>query len=319
MEASSIVALTAVLLAFAAGSLLCSSAYMRAELHGLSVGSLSFEGGAVAWVLRNGIRPLNGASRFLLRSRGFAAITEELAELLREKSRVVSVEALGSIVLAALLFAAAFSYLVSSSAVCVVAVLTCVLLALLGFARTAKERREAAFREEVPDVIRSLIVCFGAGMTLGQAAEHLTTEFGGPIKVMFEDLVRTLEMGGSAEEALQHLKGEGSSAELAFVAVALDVQHRTGGGIIPILESAKEAAQEEVELRRAMRVQTAQARLSARIVTIMPFILIALFSLMSEGFLEPFFESVAGFALLCVALIMQVAGVIVVRQMLKVS
>lgn len=40
---------------------------------------------------------------------------------------------------------------------------------------------------------------------------------------------------------------------------------------------------------------------------------------MSEGFLDPFFESAAGFALLLVALFMQAAGVILVRQMLKVD
>jgi tight adherence protein B len=75
----------------------------------------------------------------------------------------------------------------------------------------------------------------------------------------------------------------------------------------------------ELELARNLKVQTAQARLSSSIVTWMPFILVAIFSFVSPGFLSPFFESLAGIALLVVALLMQAAGVFSVRHMLKVE
>ena len=75
----------------------------------------------------------------------------------------------------------------------------------------------------------------------------------------------------------------------------------------------------EIELARSLRVQTAQAKLSARIVTAMPFVLAALFSLMSPGFLGPFVESVPGMALLAMALAMQAAGVLMVQRMLDVD
>lgn len=79
---------------------------------------------------------------------------------------------------------------------------------------------------------------------------------------------------------------------------------------------ARESVESEIDLARSLKVQTAQAQLSARIVTAMPFVLIALFSLMSPGFLSPFFESMAGMALLAAALVMQVAGVVLVHRML---
>ena len=107
--------------------------------------------------------------------------------------------------------------------------------------------------------------------------------------------------------------------ELAFVAVALDVQHQTGGSISQVLDAARDTVESELELERSLHVQTAQARLSARIVSVMPFVLVALFSLVSEGFLEPFFNSAAGVALLLVVLSMQAAGVLAVRRMLRVE
>ena len=86
-----------------------------------------------------------------------------------------------------------------------------------------------------------------------------------------------------------------------------------------VLDAARESGEGEIDLMRSLRVQTAQAKLSARIVTLMPFILVALFSLMSKDFLTPFFTSFAGFCLLGLALSMQLAGVLMVRRMLRVE
>ena len=51
----------------------------------------------------------------------------------------------------------------------------------------------------------------------------------------------------------------------------------------------------------------------------MPFALIGVFSLVSPGFLDPFFESAAGLILLAVAIGMQIAGISLVRRLLKVE
>ena len=86
-----------------------------------------------------------------------------------------------------------------------------------------------------------------------------------------------------------------------------------------VLNAARETVESELALERSLRVQTAQAKLSARIVTVMPFLLIALFSLASNDFLAPFFTSIAGMAMLALAFSMQVAGFLLVRHMLKVE
>ena len=51
----------------------------------------------------------------------------------------------------------------------------------------------------------------------------------------------------------------------------------------------------------------------------MPFVLVAAFSFASPDFLMPFFSSVTGYALLALALAMQVAGVVLVRKALAVE
>lgn len=156
-------------------------------------------------------------------------------------------------------------------------------------------------------------------MSLLQTFQQVASEVQGPLGTLFARAAHQLETGEGAGRALEVLRRGSSVAELAFVAVALDVQHQAGGSMKQVLDAARDTVQSEIELRRALRVQTAQAKLSARVVSVLPFVLIAVFSLVSEGFLDPFFASPMGMALLAIALGMQAAGIVAVRRMLAVE
>ena len=86
-----------------------------------------------------------------------------------------------------------------------------------------------------------------------------------------------------------------------------------------VLEAAGDSVKGELSLRRSLRVQTAQAKLSARVVGVMPFILVAIFALVSPDFLDPFFTNAFGYGLLATAIVMQVAGVLLVHRALSVE
>jgi len=168
----------------------------------------------------------------------------------------------------------------------------------------------------VPDVLRSMGTCFDAGLSLQQTLAQVASEADGPLRSLFAHGAHVLDTGGSATEALGGLRQGSGASELAFVAVALDVQHQTGGSMRQVLDAARDSVEGELALRRSLKVQTAQAKLSAQVVSVMPFALVAVFSLVSEDFLSPFFASPAGWALLGLALGMQAAGVGMVRRVL---
>ena len=115
------------------------------------------------------------------------------------------------------------------------------------------------------------------------------------------------------------LKNKTDEPELVFLATALEIQHKTGSSMQQVLEITRQSVSDEIELKRTLKTQTAQAKLSAQIVTIMPFALIGIFSLVSPGFLDPFFEIMLGICLLLVALGMQLLGISLVRRLLKVE
>lgn len=274
---------------------------------------------ALRRLVRNGVPGIRLVSDRIADIRFVRVMGAEAVRMCSERGLATSVEALASLLAALCLLLTALTWLLLSSPLGGVCLCACLLIALAGFLHSSSDRRVTSMREQVPEALRSMSVCFQAGLSLEQVFAQVAMELGGPLGSLFSRAARSLETGGSTEEALSALREQESLTELSFVAVALDVQHQSGGSMAHVLDVARQSVEEDLELRRSLQVQTAQAKMSAQIVTLMPFILIALFSLMSEGFLNPFFESFLGLGLLVAALLMQAAGVLLVRRMLNVE
>lgn len=314
MEAHVLLGCLAVLSAFGCAALLASSLFPR-----LRRNPAPTVGGSVGWRMRNGVRLTKPLARVLLRVDVVASLMSEAVWVVRGRGYTTTEEALLSVVITTVGVAALLAGVISASPIGAVAVAVCLVAIAVVWVRAAQDKRRDALRDAVPEALRSMGVCFQSGLSLLQTLQQVAREAKGPLKVLFEQAAHRLETGRGAEEALETLRRGSSVSELAFVAVALDVQHQAGGSMKQVLDAARDTVEGEIELRRSLRVQTAQAKLSARVVSVMPFVLIALFSLVSEGFLAPFFSSPMGLALLALALGMQAAGIMTVRRMLAVE
>ena len=322
MEAGTALCLVSGLLALASGA---SLAFSFADgVAGKSRAASRIEGGRAvrgraAWLVRNGVSPLKPLACRLLRIRKVGQSTDDVVSMLRNAGYLATASSALSIVIGGAVLVLAAGWVLTANAVGGVALAACAVAALFSAAATARERRREAIREAVPDALRSMTVCFRSGLSLLQTMRQVGTEAKGPIGELFSHVAHLLETGGSTREALATFREGDSVPELSFVAVALDVQHQTGGSLERVLDAARESIESGLELERSLRVQTAQAKLSARIVSVMPLILVVLFSLVSDDFLAPFFSSFTGVALRAVAVSMQLAGVLIVRRTLKVE
>jgi tight adherence protein B len=172
---------------------------------------------------------------------------------------------------------------------------------------------------QIPEVLRSLGLCFNTGYSLQQAFEQVARDTPDPLGLELRQANFDIAAGRSIEEALSALEKRTKASDLRFAIVALEIQHRTGGSLQDLLENAADAVLASADLRRQLSVQTAQARLSAKVVTIMPVVLVAILSLAMEGYLQTFFSSAEGLAILMVALAMEAIGVFAIRRILGVD
>ena len=323
MEAIGFLRMTAVAAAFAAAAFalpVAVSGIRRARVaKRLETTAMMGGGGLLGRVLRNGIEPATGIARSLRRNGRVAGYFEDVRWFACHWGYVTDADRAGGVVIVAALTVLISGWLVGFSPVFGAAAASCLVAALGIAARQAREREAEQMREALPDMLHALSACFHAGYSLLQSFKHLSRELQGPMAGLFSRAASDLETGRSAVDALQRMRNESSLSELAFVTAALEIQHQTGGSLQKVIDSACESIEGELALRRTLRVQTAQARLSMRVVTVMPFVLIAIFSLISPGFLAPFFSSWLGLTVLCIAMGMQLAGVLAVRRLLDVK
>ena len=227
--------------------------------------------------------------------------------------------ALASLFVASVLALALLSLVVFRAfvvALCALALYVVVLRALLA---RGVEKERAQLREQVPDALRCMEACMHAGLSLPQTFSEVAQQIDQPARGLFARVSRDLDLGYSVNEALEHFKQVAELPELSFVAMALDVQYACGGSATPILRSAEESISRDLDLRRSLRVQTAQAKLSAQIVSVVPFALVFVISTVDPGFLAPFFSSAQGVVLLAMAIAMLGGGVLIVRRILAVE
>ncbi len=273
----------------------------------------------VLWRLRNGYAFLVPPAQVILKWAKAADVVDEAVYLLDCRGVTATSESLMTVVIALVAVLGCFVGLVTASPIAAVAVPACVCALMVLAVGNARDKRMEAARDSVPAALESMAACFGSGFTLQQTFQQVAQDVDGPLSETFSRASHVLEMGGGADRALRELRRGACATELAFVAVALDVQHQSGGAMRQVLQAATETVKGELALRRSLRVQTAQAKLSARVVAVMPFILVSAFSLASPDFLMPFFQSVQGYALLALAILMQVAGIVLVRRALSVE
>ena len=322
METRLLVGIIAVLTGFAclfATVQAASVAMRRRQASMASQGDVPSIQGFVAWRLRNGFTFALPAVRKAALFAGVSSALDEVVAFCESRGWPTSREAAGSVLLVLLAVSALLLGIVTRSVIAAVATPVCVVAILSALAANAREKRQEAIREAVPEALESMAACLGSGFTLLQTFTQVAGDTPGPLGETFARSAHVLEVGGSAERALDELREGAHASELAFVAVALDVQHQSGGAMRQVLDAATDTVKGELALRRSLRVQTAQAKLSARIVVLMPFVLVAAFSLASPDFLMPFFSSPFGYALLTLAIVMQVAGVVLVRRALAVE
>ena len=269
MDARMLICAMAVLAGFAAiyaTAYLTATALRRRNVAMAAQGDPNSIRGVIAWRLRNGYGFLLPVARALLRLRRVGMFANEVVEVASSFGMASTPVAALSVLL---LFVGAVGLavgVVTGSVVGALACAACTACFLVVLAGNAQDKRQEQVREAVPEALESMADCFGSGFTLLQTFRQVADDTSGALGNTFAQSAHVLEMGGSAEEALEGLREGAHASELAFVAVALDVQHQSGGAMRQVLDAATDTVKGELALRRSLRVQTAQAKLSARVV-----------------------------------------------------
>ena len=197
---------------------------------------------------------------------------------------------------------------VSSSVVGFVLVLLVALAAPPAIVVVLARRRQAQFREQLPDLFRLMSSTLRSGYSLLQGVEAASQEVSEPTRRELQRVLSEARLGMQLEEALHNVSQRMSSRDFEWAVMAIGIQREVGGNLAELLDIVADTMQARERLRRDIRALTAEGRVSATVLGVLPIALGVMIYSVSENYLDPLFERGIGLVMVGGAAVLMVVG-----------
>jgi len=182
-----------------------------------------------------------------------------------------------------------------------------------------RQRRLQRFNDQLVDALGRMGNALKAGFSILQAFESIVQEGQNPIAQEFGVFLHQVRVGVRFEDALRELAQRVGSQDLTLTVRAIEVARVTGGNLTDVFDKISATIRERIRIEGRVRALTAQGRLQGLVVGAMPLLLLAAMSLIDPRMMMAFFTSVPGIALLALALLLEIAGALLIRRITRIE
>ncbi len=182
-----------------------------------------------------------------------------------------------------------------------------------------RKRRLKALENQLPDAVDVLAGALEAGSSLPQSMAMAGRELSDPISTEFNWVVRDQELGLSQQEALARMLERCPSQDLDMLISCINIQYRVGGNLSKVLRTIAHTIRERLRIKREIQILTAQGRISAKIITAVPFFLCGVIFLVNGEYMSQLFTTTLGWFMVGTALVMIVVGYIVMNKIVSIK
>jgi tight adherence protein B len=160
--------------------------------------------------------------------------------------------------------------------------------------RGKKAKRLAQFRDQLPDAIDMMISAMRAGYSFQAAMKFIGEEVNAPLGPEFTRFYEEQRLGMEVRVALLALQGRIDSIDLKMFVTAVLIQRETGGNLSEVLGNISTLMRERAALKADIETLTAESKLSARILSLLPLVVFILVNVINPDFMKPMLASTAG-------------------------
>jgi tight adherence protein B len=164
-----------------------------------------------------------------------------------------------------------------------VAVFFAIVLITLFF-NSVRQKRIARFGELLPDSIDVLVRGLRVGYPLPAALGLVAREMPDPIGIEFGLTCDEISFGQDLRTAIDNLYRRVGQDDLLFLIMAINVQNQTGGNLADILAGLARLLRNRAKIHIKVRALSADGRMSAVVLSVIPFLLFGLILLISPSY-----------------------------------
>ena len=131
-------------------------------------------------------------------------------------------------------------------------------------------QRKKKFQSQLPDMLQLMAGSLRAGYSLLQGVEAVAQEIDEPMGGELRRVLAEARLGRVLEDALDEMAERLKSRDFAWAVMAIRIQREVGGNLAELLSTVAETMIARERLRREVRALTAEGRISAIILGLLP-------------------------------------------------
>lgn len=182
----------------------------------------------------------------------------------------------------------------------------------------SRKKRMEKLENQLPDAIDLMGRAMRAGHAFPTALNMVGDEMAEPIGAEFRTLFDEINYGVKLEDALLNLLSRVPSADLQYFVVALLIQHETGGNLAELLDNISAIVRSRIKLVGEIRTLSAEGKLSAWILSLLPFATGLLINVVNPGFMDILWTDPAGLNMVYGALSLMLFGIWWMSRIIKI-
>ena len=187
----------------------------------------------------------------------------------------------------------------------------------IGVLHVRRARRRAELSKQLPDAIDLMVQSLRAGHPINPAFNTIAQEMPDPIASELGLVADAISYGDDLATAIEEMARRIALEDFNYLAVAITIQHSTGGNLATVLESLGRVIRDRFAMERKIRALTAEGRITAIVVSTVPIALAAFLHLSTPSYYADVADDPMFAPLLGIGMLLTLANAIALRRQVK--
>lgn len=183
----------------------------------------------------------------------------------------------------------------------------------------ARAARVAQFEEQLPEALDVIKRALKAGHPFTQTLKLISEDMEDPIRREFEYVFTEINYGSDLRRAMLGLLERMPTVSVMAFVTAVLVQKETGGNLAETLERITAVIRGRFKLYRRVRTLSAEGRLSAWILALVPLVLFVIIWFTTPDYLPTLLHHPMGPSLITAAVVLGAVGILWIRRIIRIQ
>lgn len=177
--------------------------------------------------------------------------------------------------------------------------------------------RLSQFEEQFPEALDIMKRMLLVGSPITQAFKEVGEELSDPIAREFQNTFNLLNFGYDLRLAIMQMVERNPTISMFAFSSAVLLQKETGGNLAENLDKVSKVLRGRFKLGRRIKTLSAESKMSAWILILVPFVVFIMLSIVNPDFIAPLYEDPRGINLVMAGIVGIVIGALWIRKIIS--